>query len=545
MATVNLQQRLTLARDRIANIFTRKRKPRVTAHDAYLQGYQQAVGEMNARLQTGGMGVSNERGTEGLNAFAGQVIEAYLPQLRWPAAYKIYDEMRRRDPTLRSINLVTKTLARNARPKVISASDAPADRQAAEFLEDVISSMSVSVSDFIDDTLTALPFGWSSFEKVYRWMDNGRIGWRKLAYRRQSSLAEWKFDKHGGTMGWWQEAAPDYQRVFLPITDLLNITLERDGQNPEGMALYESIYEPWHYVKNLQIIGGIGWQRTFVGLPVFKYEQRPAPGDTETIRSIGQGLRVGAKSYVSIPPGIDFSLESTTNSGGDSLLNTIMANRRLMLQTVLADGMMLGMSGSTGSWSLGSDKSVLFLMMVDGFLDRIYELWNRFGVDPLFALPSNQFPGMTGIPQLAHTKVQKVSLTALGAFIQQLAPYIPIYQEDATWIREQAGMARPAEGSEPLPVASRTGSEPSSPGLWQYPAERKPVGSMAEAQQNSANLAQRTGDPDQKIKNVAEDATTEELLQYFTDLRKRVLAEVKAEGLTPPTVEEAADGLTA
>jgi len=409
-----------------------------------------------------------EIGSEGLEAFYGRVGEAYVIDLQWPAAYAIYNQMRRRDPTLRSMLNAVRLLARQAEWKAEAATDQPGDRQAAEFLQSCLSDMSHTVGDFLDDVLTMMPFGWASFEICYKRRQGARgrhesvasdglIGWRKLAYRRQSSFDKWRFDGTGGFAGWVQRAAPDYREVELPVDKLVHFVAERDGVNPEGISIFESAYEPYHYVTNLQILGGIGWQRAFVGLPVFEFEQRPQEGDLGAVQEVGQGLVVDERQYVSVPPGVTFRLESTQNSGADSLLNTIKYYRSLMLMIILADFIALGAT-ERGSWALGSDKSVLFLMAINGYLDRIAENWTRYGVRRLFDANPGAFPGMTAIPRIAHSPVYKPNLAGLGSFIQQVAQYIQIGDEDRIWIRQQAGMpevlGKPGPESEPSPELS-------------------------------------------------------------------------------------------
>ena len=268
---------------------------------------------------------TDELGATGLLSFAGQVQETYIEDLRWPAAYAIYDEMRRRDPTLRSMLNAVCLLARQASWRVTPASDKPADREAADFVESCREDMSITFADWLDDCMSFLPFGWSWFETVYKrrqgqqpdrsdkassQFDDGKTGWRKWAVRRQSSFHRWEFDEGGGVRGLWQMPAPDYRLRFIPIEKSLHFVAERDGGSPEGLALFEAAYEPWHYIKNLQIIGGIGWQRAFVGLPVFEYLERPSPDDKDRVDDMGQGLVVDAKQYVAVPPQVKFRLES-------------------------------------------------------------------------------------------------------------------------------------------------------------------------------------------------------------------------------------------
>lgn len=389
---------------------------------------------------------AGEIGAEGLRAFYGHITETYITQLEWPRAYDTYNEMRRRDPTLRSMLNAIKMLSRQSVWKAQSASDSPADRQAAEFVDECLGDISHTVEDFIDDVYTFLPFGWSSFEIVYKrrngmrsLLTDNKIGWRKFAFRRQSSFDRWEFDDTGGFGGWYQRPAPDYKEIYLPPEELLHFVGERDGNNPEGISIFESAYEPWHFVKNLQIISGIGWQRTFVGLPVFSFEGTPSNDDKAAVQEVGEGLTVDEKQFVSLPPGVKFDLASVANSSAGALLDTIKMYRALMLQITLSEFIMMALLG-TGSFSQHADKTDLFMMAVNGYLDKIAAIWSQFGVKRLFELEANRIPGMTAPPTITHSEVRKPQLDTLGQFIQQIGSYIKITGEDEIWIRDQAGM---------------------------------------------------------------------------------------------------------
>lgn len=390
---------------------------------------------------------SKEIGAEGLDQFYGNVTEVYNPLLQWPGVYSTYNEMRRRDPTLRAIFNIIGMLAKQAEWKAEKPSDEGANTEAADFLDECLADMSHTPGDLIDDALTCLPFGWASNEICYKRREgpdgkyssqftDGKVGWRKFAPRRQSTLDKWLFDDDGGWKGWTQRAPPGYEAVDLPIEKLLHFTCTRDGGNPEGISLFESAYEPWHYVTNLQIIGGIGWQRAFVGLPVFVFEQGPGAGDLTKVQNVAESLFVNEKQYVIVPPNVTFSLETTDTAGAVSLLETIRFYRVLMAQLVFADFIFLG-SANTGSWALGSDKTQMFLQGVNGYLDRIADVWTRFGVKRLFEL--NGMP-TEDMPAIGHTTLRKTNLPELAEFVAKVAPQLAWSPEDALWLRELAGM---------------------------------------------------------------------------------------------------------
>lgn len=499
-----------------------------------------------ASLNTNGSGANTRRGTmdeigqEGTNAFYGHVSETYTSKLEWPGAYEIYNEMWRRDPTLRSVILATKLFAQQADWKAESPTDKPADREAKDFLDSCLIDTSHTVTDFIDDAMSFLALSWSSFEICYKWrqgpqgknrslFDDGKIGWRKFAFRRQSSLSRWELDDNGGFGGWWQSAAPSYTEKLLPAEYLLHFVAERNGGNPEGIALFESIYEPWHFVKNLQIINGIGWQRTFVGLPVFEPEEKLDAQDKATIKSVGEGLTVDEKQYVVTPKGVKFHLESTTNAGAASLLDTIKMYRALMLQTFMAEFMMQGLLG-VGSYAAQADKSTLFIMAVNGWLNKIAEVWNRFGVPRLFDMEANKIPGITELPRVTHTDIRKPDLAELGAFVAQVAQYIQWGDNDAIWLRQQASLPETLPEEEEEPKENPEDEKPPEDNNQPVTGEGDEQGgetppAEGEAKERVpemwAELAEFDGRD--KDRETLEDQMTQTVAKFFREQQKRII----------------------
>ncbi len=381
-----------------------------------------------------------EIGESGLLHFHGQIEEAYIRELRYPQAYAKLNEIRRRDPTIASLANAVKLLSHTAIWSVEPAGSSDVDKRAAEFLEQSLADMSLTIQDAVEDFLSALWFGWSWSEIVYKRRkgpgsdpaskyDDGGIGWRKWAPRRQSTFYRWEFDDTDTVQGLWQMTRNGKQ-IYLPIKKSLHFTPDRDMGNPEGMSVLEPVYESWHYVKNLQIINGMGFERAFVGLPVFEYAEdyTPTEEDRKLVAAIGRALRVDEKAWVGVPAGVKFRLETVTNSNATSLLDAIKQYRIWMLMVVMADFMALGVLSSGGSYSLGQDKSELFLMAVDGWLDKIAHpdnlgILNRYAVPRLFAYNSG-FDGMTDYPRIKHSSVQKPNLPALADFLSALYNFI-------------------------------------------------------------------------------------------------------------------------
>ena len=116
-----------------------------------------------------------EIGSSGLERFWGTISEAYTEKLYWPDAYGVYDEMRRRSPTIRSALNAVSMLATQATWRGEPATDKPPDRRAAEWLDSNLYDMSHTVDDMIEDALSCLWAGWADFEICYK-RRNGDAG---------------------------------------------------------------------------------------------------------------------------------------------------------------------------------------------------------------------------------------------------------------------------------------------------------------------------------------------------------------------------------
>lgn len=222
-----------------------------------------------------------ELGVPGLNRWGGYVYEEFLPNLRHPQSTKVYKEMSSNDPVVGAILFAAKQLIRSATWTVRRQGDNNVDYAAAEFLESCLYDMSTTWSNTITEILSMLVYGWSYHEVVYKrrlgdvrnpkWAskyNDGRIGWRKLAGRAQSTLDKWEFDSDGSIAGMHQSAPPDYEHVFIPIEKALLFRTEADYDNPEGRSVLRNAYRPWYFKKRIEEIEGIGIERDLAGLPV-------------------------------------------------------------------------------------------------------------------------------------------------------------------------------------------------------------------------------------------------------------------------------------
>ena len=108
------------------------------------------------------------------------------------------------------------------------------------------------------------------------------------------------------------------------------------------------------------------------------------------------------------------------NSGGSRQFDTtaiVTRYEQRIAMTVLADFILLG-HGGTGSYSLAGNKTRLFAVALESYLDNITNVFNDYAIPKLF-----EINGMdtTKLPMLRHSDLETPSLQELAQYISTLA----------------------------------------------------------------------------------------------------------------------------
>lgn len=394
-----------------------------------------------------------EIGRSGLRRFSGIVQEEFIPSLRGRGAVRIYNEMRFNDANIGgSLGAMEHTIRR---PSwfVDPNGDTNLHLKAAKFLSENTRDMSHSWDELISEVTTMLAFGWAWFEVVYKlrkgdvrdpkrksMFNDGRVGWRKIALRMQSSFSRWEFDDNGGVQALLQEPAPDFQVRRIPINRSLLFRTRIEGSNPEGRSVLRNVYRSWYIKKNIEELEAIGIERDLIGLPIIKPPEGfdiedAANADTVTaVRSLLYSLRRDEQDGVFLPPDWEIDL---LGSGGSSrrqfdLDKTITRwDKRIAIAT-LTQAIMLGMD-RVGSFALSkSSVDSFFLISIQGYLNLIADVFNRFAVPDLFR-HNPEFSSLMldgELPELVPGKVSAPSLTEIGEYVSKLGAHGFIISDD-------------------------------------------------------------------------------------------------------------------
>lgn len=391
--------------------------------------------EVLEKAENNGMvpaGTFTELGSTGLKVSGGQVVEEFLPQLRTlQQRVRAFEEMRA-DPTVGAVLFAIEQFVRGAPWKVEATGDSEQERRDADFLQACMHGMSHTWSDFINEALSMLPFGFSVAEICYKRAADGSVRWKKLPFRSQETIWEWLFDEEGGIKGIkqssdWAPGKPGF--VEIPIEKLLLFRTTANKNNPEGRSVLRSAWKPFYYKKRIEIIEAIGIERNLAGYPVLYVpdeifmDNEDAKKRLQLAQEIVTRIRKDENMGAVMP-------RSWKEAGGLVLLasegSQTMDTERVIQRydariamSVLSDIILMGHENA-GSYALAEVKRSLLGQAMMTWLDIIEEVMNRYAVPRLFALNGKDLP-REKLPRFVHGPVVNVDPKVLADIIFRLA----------------------------------------------------------------------------------------------------------------------------
>jgi hypothetical protein len=394
------------------------------AVDEYASGQGETKGRSGKRVPLGEFGVT------GLARFGGSIREDYNRiwqnlQTMVPLVKEMLDH-----PVVGATMFAVEMYIRTAEWTVLPGGTEEKDIKARDFLEECMNDMSHTFSDHITQALTMLSYGFAPFEIVYKRRqgqdgkttseyDDGRIGWRKFAFRSQDTLSpghEWEFDKNGGIKGMYQKADYDRPEVFIPIEKMILYRTTAAKNNPQGRSALRAAYLAWYYAKNFAEIEGISAERMGGGLPVIYLGEGTShagqKSDFDFAKQVVRDVRSDEQAGLVFPyqkqgqdgRGILFELVSPPAKGVVDFNRAITRYNQQISQTLMAQFIFLGLT-EYGTQSLAIELTELFSEAMNGWISVVADVLNRYIVPRLFAF--NTFE-VDHLPQFHAAPTQKV-----------------------------------------------------------------------------------------------------------------------------------------
>lgn len=387
-------------------------------------------------------------GVSGLNQFQGWIHEGHDRKLMGRAAQRIYGEMADLDPSCALLVFMIQNLGRTVSWFVREHSSDPADIENAQLVETCMQDMTEGWDDTISANLSMCPQGFSLHEICYKkrsgrsekpWLnskfDDGKIGWAGLPMRSQDSVEKWDLDEANNILGVWQQAPPRHEKVYIPAEKFLLFRTSNFKGNPEGLSMFRRAVRPWRKKVALEQIEGISIERDLCGLPVITappevLADNASPKNQrlkESLRKIATEVKTDEQMGVLFPSAFDannnqqftFSLMSSGGAKSIDVGKVIERYDTQIFRSSLADFLTLGQgTNSSGSWSMHSDKSAMFLMSLKTYLAQIRDVYNRFAIPRLMELNGIV---AKGYPQIDHTPLEQVDMAQMATAVNQLA----------------------------------------------------------------------------------------------------------------------------
>jgi len=385
-----------------------------------------------------------EVGRSGLKRFGGLVHQEFLTTLRGRSGISVFREMRDNDPVIGASLTILEQTIRKASWFVELKEESQLQKRAANHLRECTEDMSHTWDDMISEVLTQFAFGWSWLEIVYKIrkgdvrdpkrrsrFNDGKIGWRKIALRMQTSFFRWDFDDDGGIQGMIQNPAPDYKFHNIPISKSILFRTKKDGNNPEGRSLLRNAYRPWFIKKNIEEIEAIGIERDLIGMPVinppenFDIDSKENAGVKVKVQSLLYALRRDEQDGIFLPPGWTIEVLGAGRATRRQFdIDKVIGryDKRIAMST-LTQAIMLG-ADRVGSFALSKTQvDDFFLVAAQGYLLAIAETINRFAVPDLFKR-NPEFAGLVADgknPEFVPGKISAPSLTEVGQYVKDVS----------------------------------------------------------------------------------------------------------------------------
>lgn len=412
-----------------------------------------------------------EYGSIGQRRYAGIFAEEFLKELQGKRGIEVYREMSENDDVCGAIIYTIEMLIRKSTWSIQPGGDSAKDRECAEFVESCMDDMQDTWTDTISEILSFLTFGWSYHEIVYKRRignandprmnskyTDGLIGWQKLPIRAQETLFQWEYDDYDNLLGMTQLPPPRYQLATIPIEKALHFRTKSRKNNPEGRSILRTAYRAWYFKRRIQEIEGMGLERDLAGLPImhppegvdiWNREDAQMMLAFQRAEEIVRNVRRDATEGLVLPFGWEFQL---LTSGGRRQFDTNAIIERYdtrIAMSTMADFLLLGHQG-VGSFALSSDKTEMFSIALEAYLDIICEVFNNQGIPRLIGMNAEHFKGITEYPTLTHGSIDAPNLKDLSAYIKDLTGCGVILPDEALedYVRETGNLPERMEAQQ-------------------------------------------------------------------------------------------------
>lgn len=239
------------------------------------------------------------------------------PELTGASKHRVYDEMRKTDPTVKSLLFMPKLAVRSALWGLNPADDTD---DVSKVIRDMVAQnlgiendlgwLDLSWPKSLEQSMTMLDFGPCLEELVWgdvrEWYDGDGDPHLvrplvKLALRPPGTIQRFTTGRNGGLRVEQNIAGarPIDHRPDKGVHKLSHMVFEREGGHWDGVSMLRPAWGAWRLKKFLIVNTGIGWDRFMMGIP--KLWHPDTPEGEAVAKTIGRSLRGHQRAYVRFP----------------------------------------------------------------------------------------------------------------------------------------------------------------------------------------------------------------------------------------------------
>lgn len=461
-----------------------------------------------------------EHGVAGTQVFGGTIAgEEYNPDLQGQKGMEAFDKMRRSDAqvraSLQAMKLPLLSAVWEAQPP--KGGDA-VDDAIADFVHNTLfddDAMQDSWHFVLRHILLQLDFGFSALEKVWRVDDKGNYRLKRLAPRLPRTFRFWHLTRSGEIVRAWQWApeikddrqqtrqqradaarlpssqpmppSVSYRYIAIPGDRLCVFTLDREGDNVEGISMLRSAYKHYWYKDLIYHLDGVRLDRYGVGIPTAELQPEHSLTEEEIdeLESVLENLRANERVFLIAPVGVKYRILGPEAGGGASVSAApiIEHHNTMIARNILAGFLTMG-TDPHGTLGFGSRLADLFVSSLYGIASGIAGDLKRSVVKPLcdlnFDMTNRQYPSVV-VRDLESADVERlISVLAQGAGATILTPDDGLEQDVRESLRvsplpdELTRKAKAAAQPQMLPGQVPGQPPPGQPGAPGQPAAGEP-----------------------------------------------------------------------
>lgn len=345
-----------------------------------------------------------EIGSSGTDIIGGFFREEDLTELQGQKAAQAYNKMRRRESQVAMLLTSIKNAIKQANFSFEIKDENDAEqikmKQLCEW--QLCKAMEEGKEQHISEVLTFLDYGFSIFEVLHDTKEVPGLGLvtyiKRFAYRKQETIYRWNLEKGTGKiLSVDQQVTSDVSKeslVSIPGDFLVVFTVNKEGDNYEGISVLRPMYGPY-LRKDLYLkIVAIGAEKYAIGIPIGEMPAGKVKAEEQArFEAMLEAYASNEAQYLVHPSGWKVTVQEG-KFDPSKLVELLKYEDEQMVKAVVANFLALGTGGNGGAYALGDNLADFFYNVIKTYANLICDVWNRKVIPQLVRLNYGEKPSI-------------------------------------------------------------------------------------------------------------------------------------------------------